>query len=305
LLSFILQYDRTISLPAFHRTSAMSKTIYAHVHIPKTAGTTLIHLLRRNFFSRCMDVRPFSTSANGIFGPDDLKISRRINPALQCITGHSVRAYADLESCIPDIRYFTILRDPVKRFISAYLYLTDVMKQDLTFEKHLKSEGKRNLQTRWIAGVADINAAKSLLDEKFFLVGRTDKLNEFILLLADQLKEREFDPVYRSKNLAENRGGDKVSHARTLEEQYGDVIRENNSMDVELMAHLDNVIMPMQQERYGSSFDEDLQKFEHDITISKPPVIPPYIDFVTRKFYYDPVIGCIRMLHGLPYRGSF
>jgi hypothetical protein len=283
----------------------MSKTIYAHVHIPKTAGTTLIHLLRRNFFFRCMDVRPFSKDSDGIFRPGDLRITRRINPAVQCITGHSIRAYADLESCVPDMRYFTILRDPVKRFISAYLYLTDVMKQDLSFDKHLAADSKRNLQTRWIAGTTDIDAAKALLDEKFFLVGRTDGLNDFILLLSRELQHREFDPIYRSKNLAENRGGDKVSQAKIIEEKYGDLIRENNSMDMELMAYLDNVIMPRQRDRYGSSFDDDLAKFEHDITVSRPPVLPPYVDFVTRKFYYDPVIGCIRIAHGLPYHGSF
>jgi hypothetical protein len=252
-----------------------------------------------------MDVRPFSKDSDGIFRPGDLRITRRINPAVQCITGHSIRAYADLESCVPDMRYFTILRDPVKRFISAYLYLTDVMKQDLSFDKHLAADSKRNLQTRWIAGTTDIDAAKALLDEKFFLVGRTDGLNDFILLLSRELQHREFDPIYRSKNLAENRGGDKVSQAKIIEEKYGDLIRENNSMDMELMAYLDNVIMPRQRDRYGSSFDDDLAKFEHDITVSRPPVLPPYVDFVTRKFYYDPVIGCIRIAHGLPYHGSF
>lgn len=252
-----------------------------------------------------MDVRPFSKQSNGIFQPEDLRITRRINPAVQCITGHSVRAHANLESCVPDIRYFTILRDPVKRFISAFLYLRDVMKQDLSLDKHLASENKRNLQTRWIAGTTDIDAAKALLDQKFFLVGRTDKLNEFILLLSRELRERQFDPVYRSKNLAENRGSEKVSHARELEEKYGDVIRENNAMDMELMAYLDNVIMPRQKDRYGPSFADDLATFEQEITVSKPPTVPPYVDFVTRKFYYDPVIGCIRMAHGLPYHGSF
>ncbi|MEX2123291.1 MAG: sulfotransferase family 2 domain-containing protein [Woeseia sp.] len=283
----------------------MQELLYAHVHIPKTAGTTLIHLLRRNFFPRCMDVRPFEPSSNGILRAKDLRKSLRINPALQCITGHSIRPNADLESIIPDIRYFTILRDPVKRFISAYLYLNDVMKQDLTFEQHLKSEQKRNIQTRWIAGVPDLDLAKSVLNERFCLVGRTDRLNEFILLLARQLQAYGFDPVYRSQNLAVNRGREKIDQARVLEQRYGAVIRKNNQLDVELMNYLDTVIMPRQQKEYGATLAADLTAFENEIAVSRPPRLLPYLDYAIRKFYYDPIIGSIRLMNGMQYRGSF
>ena len=283
----------------------MPKLLYAHVHIPKTAGTTLIHLLRRNFFPRCMDVRPFAPSSNGVFRAKDLRLSLRINPMLQCITGHSVRATSDLETVVPTIRYFTILRDPVKRFISAYLYLNDVMKQNLSFEQHLRSEEKRNLQTRWIAGEPDLDAAKTILSKCFFLVGRTERLNEFILLLSHQLQAHKFDPCYRSQNLAVNRGRSTHDQALKLEDQYADDIREKNRVDVELVEYLDNVLMPRQQAQYGRSFCNDLTAFENAIATSRPSMLFPYLDFAMRKLYYDPVIGAVRLKNGMQYRGSF
>jgi hypothetical protein len=71
------------------------------------------------------------------------------------------------------------------------------------------------------------------------------------------------------------------------------------------MDYLESEIMPRQRERFGPSFADELTKFEHDITVSKPPVLPAYIDYVARKFYFDTAIGCIRVARGLPYRGSF
>jgi hypothetical protein len=52
------------------------------VHIEKAAGTTFIHTLRRNYFLRYLDVRPFSPASNSIFTARDLELSLRVNPWL-------------------------------------------------------------------------------------------------------------------------------------------------------------------------------------------------------------------------------
>ncbi|HMU91316.1 MAG TPA: hypothetical protein PKC33_11515, partial [Pseudomonadales bacterium] len=70
--------------------------LLAFVHIEKAAGTTFIHILRRNFFLRYLDVRPYGIESGGLFLSGDLRISTRILPGLKCFSGHAVTPYSDL-----------------------------------------------------------------------------------------------------------------------------------------------------------------------------------------------------------------
>ena len=279
----------------------LPRTIFAHVAIPKTASTTLVHVLRRNFFMRCLEVRPFFASSAGVFTARDLRVSLRLNPAIECISGHAVHAYSDLGTVVEDIKYFTTLRDPIERCVSAYFYGTEVRKQKFTFEQHLRTEGKGNIQTRWIAGEPDLAAAKQILEERFWLVGRTERLAEFVLMLGKKLSDRQFDPLFQSKNLRKSRRPDQKETPGSILERYRDEIVARNQLDIDLIEHVENVILPRQREYYGSSFQNDVAELKAATERESPPKLAPYMDYVVRKTYYDPVIGLLRVLNGLSY----
>lgn len=274
-------------------------TLYAHVAIPKTASTTLVHVLRRNFFMRCLEVRPFFPSSNGVFSARDLRVSLRINPAIECITGHAIHAYSDLETVVEEVKYFTTLRDPVERCVSAFFYGTEVRNQKFTFEQHLETEGKENIQTKWIAGQPDLEMAKEMLAERFWLVGRTERLAEFVLMLGKELGERRFHPLFQSKNLRAARKDERKQTPQSVLERHREEIVARNRLDIDLIEYVESVILPRQRARYGPSLADDVNALKE--SAKRPAALYPYVDYVVRKAYYDPVIGLMRKWNGLSY----
>ena len=275
-------------------------SLLAFVHIEKAAGTTLIHILRHNFFMRYLDVRPYSVKSGKLFTARDLRVSRRMLPGLRCISGHAVRPFADLESSGEDVKYITVLRSPVDRYLSQYKYWTDRMGTRLTFEQFLTHKPAWNFQTKKIAGNDDVNLAKKLIEEKFLLVGTVEKFNEFLFLLKKKLEPMSFDVRYSQKNLAKRDGTVDDLYAR-----YGDEIEARNMLDIELYNYLENSLLPKLVSEYGEDFQSDYERFESDLALGNEPILRRRVDYVFRKGYVEPVGGLIRMLHGLPAKGSY
>src|SRR5918993_986357 len=123
-----------------------ARRFIAFVHIEKAAGTTFIHILRRHFFLRYLDVRPYSPDSNSVFTARDLELSLKVNPWLRAFGGHAVRPIGDLYDVFPAIRFITILRDPVRRYISQSLYGNAVLKLNLTFDEFLADAHTHDFQ---------------------------------------------------------------------------------------------------------------------------------------------------------------
>ena len=51
---------------------------------------------------------------------EDYPRVQRLCPPLISIAGHAVSAFSDLERARPDVRYYTLLRDPLVRCASHY-----------------------------------------------------------------------------------------------------------------------------------------------------------------------------------------
>jgi hypothetical protein len=276
------------------------RELLAFVHIEKAAGTTLIHILRDNYFMRYLDVRPFKKESGGIFQIEDMRASLRINPFTECIGGHAVMPFNGLETAFPNIRYITVLRDPVARYLSQFQYWVKNLKKQISLEEFLDLEDEYNLQTKKIAGVADVERAKAILAEKFLVVGTLEKFDEFLVMLRKKLSPFPFEPYYRVHNI-----GKENSKRSSLLEQHKDRIIENNRLDIELYEFVQNKIMPKQREWYGAELQRELEEFKHANASHKPGMLRPYIDYAMRKLYYEPVSGGIRRIHGLPSQGSY
>jgi hypothetical protein len=271
----------------------------AFVHIEKAAGTTLIHVLRRNYLFRYLDVRPLDRRSGGIFRPSDLRASLRINPFLRCIGGHAVVPYAGLERVRPDIRYITVLRDPVQRYISQYRYWRSHLGKEVSFEEYLDLDTPRDLQTKKICGGADAESAKAMLKERFYMVGIVEKLDLFLRSLARKLEPDHFNPYYETRN---------VTRSTKKDSEWGqavDRIRANNENDIELYRFVVEELIPAQCRELGLGPEAADAPVGFAGALGPADRVRAYLDWLQRKFYYIPVTSIWRMTHGLTGRGSY
>ena len=276
------------------------RQLLAFVHVEKAAGTSFIHVLRHNYFMKYIDARPYYRESRGLFSAKDLLVARKVVPGLSCIAGHSIKPFSDIATVVPDIQYITILRDPVKRYVSQYQYWVERMDKKLSFEDFLDTEEVRNFQTKKFDASGDIEKAKKVLQKKIMLVGFVDEFDEFLVLLRDKLKPLVFDPKYRQQNLARN----KVKTS-DLFEKYKDKIRENNALDIELYNYARDVIYPESIKTYGSDFYKDVVEFKALNAVANIPMFKRHIDYIMRKIYIEPVTNLIRLRHGIEAKGSY
>jgi hypothetical protein len=292
-----------------------SRWLLAFVHIEKAAGTTLYHILRRNFFMRHLEVRPFVQESDMIFRASDLKRSFWLNPFLRSIGGHSVKAFSDLETVVKDIKYITLLRDPNTRYVSHYFHQMSMKKTHIHFRDFLKNDEHSNFQTTSLsignfrekrrACSADLEKSKKLLSERFLLAGVVEKFDEFLIQLKRLLRPKRFDPRYSRQNVS--RTDDRLGKETPLNilTTYNDEISERNQLDLELYEYVFCRLLPRQRAEYGSSLHADVNDFQQTLRNSKQRMLNSYIDYAIRHCYYDPLIGVQRLWHGLPYSGTY
>lgn len=276
-------------------------TILAFVHIEKAAGTTFIHLLRKNYFLRFMDVRPVVQHGRGNLTACDMRVLTRINPFLRCIAGHSLQSCSDLDIWRSDIRFVTILRHPISRYVSQFNYWNTRLGKNVTFEQFLGNEETWNFQTKKIAGKEDLAHAKFHLSERFFHVGIVEEFDEFLLTLRRKLHPFPFDVSHSAKNT----GNQQSSSCDELVGMHYDEIAEKNSLDLQLYDFVKDTVLPQYRCEYGSGLQTDVREFSQSNATFERRSLRLYLDYVVRKLYYQPGIGLIRKCSGLPYRGSY
>lgn len=271
-----------------------NKEILAFIHIEKAAGETFTHILENNYIYRHCRVAPLKNEHRGVFTADAMKTVIRINPFVEAISGHSIRPFSDLENIVPRVRYVTLMRDPVKRYISHYQYWAQARNYNISFEKFLTLESLRNFQTKKIAGHPDINKAKSILKERLFLVGVIEEFDGFLKVLKAKLAPKDFDCRYTRKNVAKtNYIRDRINKNW---EKYRDRILENNALDIELYDFVKNDLFQKEKLAALDSSKEINQDINVKISFGFKRDI---VRRLYRHLYFAPIVNMIRYRNGL------
>jgi hypothetical protein len=273
--------------------------IAAFAHIPKTAGQTLIYLLRRNFGSRHLDVqRRRRSHPLDLYRPCDLNIDLRLCPRLASIAGHHLQPHVDMGEFSDHLDWYTFLRNPIKRYISHYLFSVEVMGSKLTIDQWLDIDPlyRTNTQVVHLAGRQDLDAAQQILSERFQAVGLLEHFDESLLIFRHRLGLKGFEVCYdRPKNVGKT--SDLRERVMDRFDEYKDRIYENNELDLQLYEWVLNDLWPQQVAQYGK---ERLKRDAETEFIGYRPSIADKRNLATsllqRNILYKPAVRIHRWL---------
>ena len=156
----------------------MSPAPLAFVHVPKTGGTSVKHLLRATFGLAHCDVQLARPDAP--LTAHELRRLRRVYPVLRTLAGHAL--IAPTRHLGDAVRCFTVLREPVARLASAYLHALRGARGAPPSAAEF-AQVARDGQVWQLTGGGDVDAAKEAL-RRYVVVGLTERLDASLDHLA-------------------------------------------------------------------------------------------------------------------------
>jgi len=238
------------------------------IHCPKTGGTTLGDVLRRQYGAervRWVDGYKLEAEAEALAALPEPALA-----AIDAFCGHMPVGLGELLSC--PCTYITLLRDPVERIVSHYHWVlrtpsarlhAEVVSRRMTLRRYVEeSSGARffnNGQTRVLGAtsmVADTPATQATLEaaknnlERFGVVGLAERFDESLLLMRRELGWHW--PVYRPLKVSVGR-----PHAPDLADEDREAIVARNLLDADLHDHVSRSLEE-RVERLRPELDGDL-----------------------------------------------
>jgi hypothetical protein len=263
--------------------------VLAFAHIQKTAGVTVNGILRRSFGLGHCDVEPWSWTGDyydTYYSAADHRRLVRLYPRLVSIAGHQIKPHSDLKDLCPNVRYFTLLRNPVQRTASHYQYGVQRMGEKQPFEEWINEEKRRNVQTKHIAGSADLDLAIKILNEECLFVGLIERFDESLVMLKQRLGDPRLDIRYRRENVARDSS---IKNELTEDPRTSRLLDESNDIDNALYEHVVTRIYEQQKSDFGSGLDAKVESFRAGNT---PPrvTLNATLNLAKRNLVYKPLL---------------
>jgi hypothetical protein len=267
--------------------------LLACVHLHKTAGKTINWILRRSFGLRHCDVLPWHKGA-GIFTADDYRRVSKLYPNIESISGHSLRAYSDLDRICPTIQYFTFLREPLLRSASHYQFTVEHRKKKISFDEWIGHKNNRNYQTRVIAGGWDLERAVRILEDKFMFVGLVERFDESLVLLKRRYALNNLNILYRSKHVAKK---NELKNELLANPATRKRLEESNEIDTLLYKYVFDKLYPKYRAEYGDALEADVASFKRMNASASDINTALLLQFLKRRLVYRPVLFAYQLVH--------
>ncbi len=246
------------------------------LHIPKTAGTTLIKILRKQYGRR----KTFSIYGNptSVAADSFCALSQKTRDKYRLLQGHW--PYGMHEKFSGETRYISIMREPVGRLISEYYYIlrtpyhylhSTLVNDNVSLDEFLTSDltiELDNSQLRLIAGCEKnipfggitskhLDLAKKHIKDKFFVVGLMSHFDETLLLYKKYLGWKQY-PYYHRRNVTAPKKKTGGASEESLKK-----IRERNSHECQLYEWVQEHFFQQLHEG-GADFESELKRFQRN-----------------------------------------
>lgn len=298
------------------RSQTDQPNLLIFLHIPKNAGTTLVHVIRRQYPKQ--SVFWFSYDRPELVAKFE-KMDEKERGELLCLGGHIPFGIHEEFKDIP-VTYITMLRDPVARFISEYGQLSRVLQSGNWRSgswrppiERLKSLGDyldyrietnaMEVQTRFIGGYAlppgtqrqfeplpedALQRAKDNLRKHFLVTGITQRFDESLLLMKRRLgwKSHIF---YARQNTAPQ-----VASYSDIPTELLERIIEHTRIDAELVCFAEELLDEAIAAE-GDDFQKELGKL-HRVNHTLFTLSNTWKRFIPPKFQNAPGIRHVRAL---------
>jgi len=300
--------------------SQASRKIIAFCHIEKSAGTTIVELMRAHFGLHHVDVqrRAIVRKAGRVMGylndADDLRRDFRFYPAVRSIAGHHLSPSIDFEEFESRFAWYTFLREPVARLRSHYLHEVALRNRRESLPDYLRALVRDDIMVRKLAGgERDLEAAKRIVREKVRFVGFQESFDVSLVLLRSYLGIHGLRLSYgRARNTSTRRVGGARYRLHTLlssqQARYGSRVQdearaqldlhhgllvEANELDQQLYDWVQGEIWPRQVEAYGGV---RRLKADTEVEMARPPLRSrkTAYSFLYRNLVYKPYIGLVQ-----------
>jgi hypothetical protein len=247
---------------------------FIFVHIPKTAGSTLRAILRRQY-------RPdeiFQIGDYDVPGSLDrfLSLDESLRDRVRVIQGHI--PFGMHEAIPHEWRYVSLVRHPVARIVSHYRYVlrTPTLRQHdevagaaMTLKQYVTSAqsarffnngqvrylGASNFRREGVASSAHLERALENASTHFSVLGPTEAFDEALILLKRQYGWTW--PYYERRNVAPRKDAVQEFDAGDL-----DVILELNELDLRLYEHVRSAFAERLSQQ-DETFWSELSDFRH------------------------------------------
>ena len=261
---------------AVMRSQIDQPNLLIFLHIPKNAGTTLVHVIRRQYPKQT--VFWFSYDRPELISEFE-SMDEKERGELLCLGGHIPFGIHEEFKDIP-ATYITMLRDPVARFISEYGQLRRVSRSGSWKppQERLKSLGDyldyrietnaMDVQTRFISGYMPppgtqppfeplpedaLVRAKDNLKKHFLVTGITQRFDESLLLMKRRLDWKSHI-FYARQNTAPQ-----VASYSDIPTELLERIIEHTRIDSELVCFAEELLDEAIAAE-GDAFQEELRK---------------------------------------------
>jgi len=234
----------------------------AFCHMIKCAGTTLTHIFRNNYGFNYVEVYSVQGKKDSfgldLFYKDDIKFFLKRNKNIRCIRGHCLRTYSEINHILPDVKYFTFLRNPVSRYISHYFYGKSHDFDNENFRDWMRSKRRelRNYQTKFIAGEENLEKAKNILEYTYNFVGFVEEFDTSLLLMKNLLDLPSLDIRYKRRNIGSYNKKD------FFQDDLEEKIVDENRLDIALYNFAVKEIFEKQKQIYNGDLKKDLKEFK-------------------------------------------